>query len=253
MTLEEIYKDIARIKEQALNDPDKHLYKCPICKDRGYFLYQIDGKGQDTMFRCECAEKRLAVDRMRRCGILEEDRNKTLNDFDTFGEKPLVFAKKTVEKYMEQFGELKDTRTNSLLLMGRSGSGKTMLGIIASMHIINNHSTGLMYVSYRNMITNLKQNVMDEYAYNMEMGKLINTPVLFIDDLFKGKITESDINIMYEIVNTRYLQRKPLIISTECDINKLLDIDEAIGSRIVEMSKGHIVVFDDSTMNYRMR
>ena len=251
MTREEVNKDIARIRENALKSPDRHLYMCPTCKDIGYFLYRIDG--YDTKVNCDCAEKRLAIDRMKRSGILEEDRNKTLNDFDTFGEKTLLCAKTTVKSYMQYFGEINESRNNSLLLMGQSGTGKTMLGIIAAMHIINNHRMGLNYVSYRTMIRDLKSVIKDNYAYNLEIGRIISAPVLFIDDLFKGKITESDINIMYEIINTRYLQRKPMIISTECDVNTLLDIDEAIGSRIVEMSKGHIVVFDDNTINYRMR
>lgn len=152
---------------------------------------------------------------------------------------------------MVSFGDIKTDRNNSLLLMGASGRGKTMLGIIAAMHIINNHNTGVRYVSYRSMMTGLKHNIKDEYAYNNELGKLIGASVLFIDDLFKGKITESDINIMYEIINARYLQRSPVIISTEKTFQELTDIDEAIGSRIIEMSKGYIVQFNKSIPNYR--
>ncbi|MGL4760423.1 MAG: hypothetical protein ACRCWG_03110, partial [Sarcina sp.] len=64
--------------------------------------------------------------------------------------------------------------------------------------------------------------------------------VLFMDDAFKGKITESDINIMFEIVNHRYLNNMPMIISTELNTDKLLDIDEGLGSRIIEMCKGNM-------------
>ena len=229
----------------------KSEYKCPICKDKKLLYVMKDG--YEIARKCDCVLRQEAIERIERSGIIEEDRNKTLDDYMTYGKKPLEYAKQTVKIYMESFNEIKNTRNNSLLLMGKSGSGKTMLGIIAAMHIVNEHSTSLLYVSYRTMVTKLKQNIMDEYTYNLELGKIISSPLIFIDDLFKGKITESDINIMYEIINTRYLERKPIIISTECGLDELLEIDEAIGSRIIEMSKNHIVMFDDSTTNHRMR
>ena len=73
-----------------------------------------------------------------------------------------------------------------------------------------------------------------------------------VDDLLKGKYTESDINIMCELINYRYLKRLPVIISTEKTQRQLLDVDEALGSRIIEMCKGFIVEFNESG-NYRLR
>ena len=60
--------------------------------------------------------------------------------------------------------------------------------------------------------------------------------ILLIDDLFKGSITGSDINIMFEIINYRYLNGLPLIVSCEKSIEEIINIDEAIGSRLYEMS-----------------
>ena len=76
--------------------------------------------------------------------------------------------------------------------------------------------------------------------------------VLFVDDLFKGKITDSDINIMFELINHRYFNNLPVIISSECGVGRLLDIDEALGSRLVEMSRGRVVELRGRELNYRM-
>lgn len=73
-----------------------------------------------------------------------------------------------------------------------------------------------------------------------------------IDDLFKGNITGSDVNIMFEIVNFRYLNNLPLIVSSEKSINEIMEIDEAIGSRLYEMSKGYVVNINGKKLNYRM-
>ena len=58
---------------------------------------------------------------------------------------------------------------------------------------------------------------------------------------------------MFEIVNYRYLNNLPLIISTEFTVDRLLDFDEAIGSRIFEMSKNYLVEIEGKENNYRLR
>ena len=77
--------------------------------------------------------------------------------------------------------------------------------------------------------------------------------MLHIDDLFKGSITPSDINIMFEIINYRYLNKKPVIISTERYINDLLSIDEALCSRIIEMCGTHNLELRGKNLNYRLK
>ena len=103
-------------------------------------------------------------------------------------------------------------------------------------------------------MTLLKQLAMDDkYKYEEEMHRLINARVLVIDDLFKGSTTEADINYMFQIVNTRYLNNKPFICSSEKTHLQLLDIDEAIGSRLIEQAKGHTVWFrEDRKLNHRL-
>ena len=73
-----------------------------------------------------------------------------------------------------------------------------------------------------------------------------------IDDFLKGKLSESDVNIMYEIINYRYMNRLPIIISTEKSLDELLDFDEAVGSRIIEMCRYNIVKFSGRELNYRI-
>lgn len=106
---------------------------------------------------------------------------------------------------------------------------------------------------YRDIITSLKQNMTDEEYYKRTLNKYQKAEVLLIDDLLKGNITKSDVNIMFELINYRYLNCLPMIISTEFDQRKLLDFDEAIGSRIYEMCKGYVVEIKGQGNNYRLR
>jgi len=107
---------------------------------------------------------------------------------------------------------------------------------------------------YRDIVTKIKQNMIDEEYYRKTLSKYQTCEILLIDDLFKGKINESDINIIFELVNYRVLNHLPMIISTEFNIDRLLNFDEAIGSRLYEVCKDYLVEIDgDSKNNYRLR
>lgn len=241
---------LKKMKSTKVSPNIEPKYQCEKCKDTETILYLKNGieYGRD----CECKEVKMSIRIMANSGICEEDLKKTFNDFETFNEKKLIEAKQKAARYIKQFKEIRTERNNSFLLCGLSGRGKTTLGMIIANNLLS-QLISVRYMSYRDEIMRLKQVVTDEINYNDRINRLKNAKVLFIDDLFKGKITESDINIMYEIINYRYLNRLPMIISTELIPSKLLDIDEAVGGRILEMCKGNAVVFDNDTQNYRLR
>lgn len=137
------------------------------------------------------------------------------------------------------------------MFLGQVGSGKTHLSMAICNELMD-RGVSIIYMGYRDAITSIKQNMLDSVYYNKVMNRYKNARVLFVDDLFKGKITDSDINIMFELINHRYFNNLPVIISSECGVDRLLGIDEALGSRLVEMSKGRIVELRGRDLNYRM-
>lgn len=56
--------------------------------------------------------------------------------------------------------------------------------------------------------------------------------------VYKG--TDKDINLAFELINHRYLDStKSTIISSERTMEELMSIDEALGGRIYEKSRGY--------------
>ena len=131
------------------------------------------------------------------------------------------------------------------------GSGKTHLSMAIS-NVLMDNGVGVLYMLYMESIMKLKQNIMDNEYYTKEISRFKNAKVLFVDDLFKVSFSGSDINIMFEIINHRYFNGMPVIVSCEKSVEELLKIDEAIGSRLVEMCKVSIVEIRDKRLNYRM-
>ena len=81
---------------------------------------------------------------------------------------------------------------------------------------------------------------------------LFRSQLLYIDDLLKGRTTDTDLNILYEIINYRYMNYGPMVISTEKTPEQLIDFDEAIGGRILEMCRPYIIRLEGRELNHRM-
>ena len=226
-------------------DWGENNYKCNRCRDLTFIIN--DGVATP----CECRAVKEAKDILRKSGISEEFRNKRFNNFNYTIENQVYEAYKEAYMYTKNFKSLEKERCNSIMFMGQVGAGKSHLSLAIANELMED-GVGVVYMSYREVITRLKQNIMDEVYYHRVISKYKNARVLLIDDLFKGKVTESDINIMFELLNFRYFNKLPVIVSCEKSIDEIMNIDEAIGSRLYEMSCGYVASFSGKRLNYRM-
>ena len=234
-----------KVSEEKLRKCEETEYKCIKCRDMTFII--DDG----VAIPCECRDLRVAEDILKKSGIGKEFRNKRFDNFDFSRNMAVMQGYKSAMEYENQFLDIENTRFNSIMFLGQVGSGKTHLSMAIANELMD-RGIGVIYMGYRDAITNIKQNMLDSVYYNRVMNRYKGARVLFIDDLFKGKITESDINIMFELINHRYFNNLPMIIGSECSVGKLLDIDEALGSRLVEMTKGRVVELRGKELNYRI-
>lgn len=242
---------MSELKKRILqNSQGKDNYKCPKCKDSGWISYK-DKYGHSFCKHCDCWEIRLAEELMERSGISQEFNSKGFKNFNTRGIPQLVNAKSKAINYFKTFKDIENSRNNSIMFYGQIGSGKTHLGVAISRSLMSKN-IAVIYMAYRNAITKIKQILIDSEDYYREISKYSQARILYIDDFLKGKITESDVNIVYEIINYRYMNNLPLIISTEKSLDELLTFDEAIGSRIIEMCRGNIIQLQGKELNYRL-
>lgn len=206
---------------------------------------------ENTVSFCECRKLKEAKNMLKMSGIAKAFQDRNFDNFKPTNKKTMN-AKMVSLNYVEEFERIAGERNNSIAFLGQVGAGKTHLSIAIGNALIKKEIP-VIYMEYRIAITGLKRNMLDDIYYRNQIGKYQNAKVLIIDDLFKGKITESDLNIIFEIINHRYFNGLPVVISSEKTEMDLLDIDEAIGSRIMEMCKGRMIVFEGVDLNYRLR
>ncbi|MEG0775030.1 ATP-binding protein [Clostridium sp.] len=226
-------------------------YKCEKCRDTGWVLVPQE-KYSPLAVSCEYRELEKVKNTWITSGINPELCNHNFSNFEIWNEASRN-AKAAAANYFKDFSAIKRYRHNSILLCGEVGSGKSHLTIALALNLLKKNIK-VVYMPYRDIITKLKQNMLNEEFYQRTISKYQSCEVLLIDDLFKGKITESDINIVFEILKYRYLNHLPIIISTEFLIDELLDFDEGVGSRIYEMCKIYMVEIEKGREgNFRMR
>ncbi len=134
-------------------------------------------------------------------------------------------------------------RNGRIFITGNSG--KTHLCSAIAIKLLK-QGYDTRYMLWRDETTKLKSLVNDTEEYERLINEIKNADVLYIDDLFKTgksdngkaqKPTPADINLAFEILNYRYNKNLPYtIISSECTLSDLIQIDEAISGRIAEKS-----------------
>lgn len=227
-------------------------YECDKCKDEGVIVI-IDNQGYESGKDCECRIKKRQLKILENSGISKAFREKTIDNYITDNDIRTKVKRAAIE-YIENFND------KSFSILGQVGSGKTHITIAIANQLLNKGIV-VKYAQYGTMINEILAAKNDIIQYNNITNPYKNARVLLIDDLYKGAITtwngEKKVNnrhieVIFDILNYRYLNNKAIIISSELTPNELLELDEGIASRILEMSKGYRIIITDKNMNHRI-
>lgn len=237
--------EMLRAKVDAINSVDGHMddgVSCAVCRNRGY-LAVVDGDAVRTV-ECRCMTQRRARRRLAKSGLADSIRRCTFDAYQT-PELWQAKAKAMAKRYVSE-------REGWFVVSGASGSGKTHLCTAICGELLR-QNVNTRYLQWRSDTPELKALVnTDEYAKAMYGYR--NAHCLYIDDFWKGALTDADIKLTFDILNSRYNDETKLtVISTELPIERILEVDEAIGSRIYERSRGRYISITGDNKNWRLR
>jgi DNA replication protein DnaC len=192
---------------------------CPLCNDT--FWRSIEDEGVERVVRCECWRRQFAEAALKNAGIPPGYQHCTLSnfkgDYDSINR-----ARRKALAFVDAFPVV----DRGLLFYGLHGVGKTHLAVaILREAILQKGARGYFFETAK-----LLKQIRDTYnseTVQTEMDVLrpvLDADLLVLDDVGFGKTSEWVHETLGLVVDQRYSQRRPLIITTNFeDLNDNTD------------------------------
>ncbi len=243
------------ISSTAKTEQEPIDYKCKICRDEEVVLKRRED-GSEYAMDCECKKERRAERLMKSSKITPKFQSRTFNSFK-LDDRPEIVKQAYEAAWNYVKGYPKREEKGSVALLGRPGCGKTHLLMAISNNLISK-GVGVIYFPWVEGFNELRNNL---DSLDDRIRVLQQADVLFLDDLFKGqdntpekRPTRFQLEQLFAIINYRYLEDKPILVSSEKTISQLCQMDEAIGSRINEMCRDFkVTITGGIELNYRLQ
>lgn len=244
----------AKLKADTINTTPGNLTgcDCPQCLNRGNIAIPKDDGGI-SIKECDCMRVRRCFWEMEKSGLKNIISEKTFEAYTAT--EPW---QKTIKAGAMAYAQNPE---GWLLFCGQPGSGKTHLcTAVARQRLLAGDE--VRYMAWRDKVAELKALSLDNERRGEIISNYKTAQILYIDDLYKvGKAmdgtsnpTGADVSLAFEIINHRYINHLPTIVSTEKTPQELVEIDEATGSRIIEMAGRNVFsISRNISRNYRLR
>ena len=222
----------------SLGYPEDYLNVKPFCEkcsDTG----RVNGK------ICECVKELTAKIDLAELNSYAPVSNSGFENFnldyyknitDENG-KSIYEKQKKILNYLTAYSADFGAHSPNLFMFGRTGLGKTHLALASAATIIKKYFY-VIYGTAGNIFADLEKEKFKDENGKYSLNKLINADLLIIDDLgaeFPSAFTKSAV---HNIIESRLLAGKPMIITTNLDID---GINERYGERIASRIIGEYV------------
>lgn len=222
-------------------------YTCPVCNDTGFVNERM----------CTCHRellKEIERNAIRKIAPVDDC---TFDSFcvEYYPEEIAengISPRKKAEKILEScrtYAQTFNAHSPNLMFMGGTGLGKTHLSL-AIANVVINKGYSVVYGSAGNIFNDLQHENFgrtDNIYYNEQ--DVLSTDLLIIDDLGAEFHNQFSVACLYNIINTRLLKRKPVIISTNFTFE---DIERDYNQRITSRIAGEysILVLEGNDIRY---
>ncbi|MEK4185632.1 ATP-binding protein [Paenibacillus sp. FSL L8-0494] len=225
---------------------------CIKCRGAEGEFYRNE-QGYEYWRECECVKQRRVARLIQSSNITEEFKNKSFGNFEKDDlHQEVIKAHDLAFEYTKKFKEIRKDRQNSICLLGQPGCGKTHLLMAVSNNLIQ-RGVEVIYFPWVEGWTEISE---DFKMMPERVRRLQHAQVLFLDDVYKGREepTKTQREQFFAIVNYRYMEKLPMLISSERTISEMCQFDEAVGSRINEMCRDYKAIINrNMELNLRLK
>ena len=220
---------------------DRDSVKCPICQDAGYLRndFPVGHPMFGRMIPCVCKQQEIderRADELRQLSNLDMFSRQTFEDFDG----DIAGLEEAYESAI-QFAQEPGNRW--LFLYGPCGAGKTHLAIAIARYAMQWHNMSVYFAVVPDLLDHLRATFDPNSgsAYDDRFNTIRNAQLLVLDDLGTENATPWAKEKLYQIINHRYMEQLPTVITSNVDQRK---VDDRIMSRIRDHRLTHYIEID---------
>ena len=131
--------------------------------------------------------------------------------------------------YVEQWEQIKDGN-HGMILWGEVGTGKSYFaGCIAN--ALMEKEVSVCMTNFALILNDLAASYKDRNEY---ISRLCSFPLLILDDFGMERGTEYGLEQVYNVIDSRYRSRKPLIVTTNLTLEELQNPEDTPHARIYD-------------------
>ncbi len=226
-------------ENEYINESDGLIY-CSKCNTPKQMKIEILGKMLTVPIMCHCRsveyereqeerKKRECMEhiaRLRSAGL----QDKALRDYTFANDKGYNPEMRKAHEYVEQWDKMK-SMSIGLLLWGNTGTGKSFFAGCIANALIDKGVPVLMtnFARILNSLTGMFSDDRNDFIDSFNRYEL-----LIIDDLGMERNSEFALEQVYNIIDSRYRSKKPLIVTTNLTLDELKNPPDLVHRRIYD-------------------
>lgn len=225
--------------DEYLNESDQLIY-CTKCHTPRQGIYTLQGRVFMPPIRCKCqqeiydqeearrklSERQAEIKRMKASGL----QDKSLYDYTFEKDAGINPEMHLAHKYVENWDDMK-ARSSGLLLWGDVGTGKSFFaGCIAN--ALLEKGVPVLMTNFSRILNTLSGMHFEDR--NQFIDSLNRYSLLIIDDLGIERNSEFALEQVFNVIDSRYRSKKPLIVTTNLTLEELNKPTDMAHSRIYD-------------------
>lgn len=225
--------------DEYFHESDRLIY-CAKCHTPRQGRYTLQGRVFMPPIRCKCQqelydqeetrrkllEEQAEIERMKASGL----QDKALYDYTFDKDNGINPEMAYAHKYVENWEDMK-ARSSGLLLWGNVGTGKSFFAGCIANALLEKGVPVLMtnFSRILNTLTGMHFEDRNQFIYSLNRYSL-----LIIDDLGIERNSEFALEQVFNVIDSRYRSKKPLIVTTNLTLTELNNAPDVAHRRIYD-------------------